>query len=114
MGMARDIVADAAGNVYIAVGSSIWRVDPNGVITTVTTQDGSSDFYPFRLSLAPDGELYFSSGTRISKLTLGGQRVDIIGWGPDPGKGVQPTQARLYDASGLLLDTEGNLRAPAC
>lgn len=109
MGMARDIVADAAGNVYIAVGSSIRRVDSNGVITTLTTQDGSSDFYPFGLFLATDGELYFSSGTRISKLTVDGQRVDIAGWGENPGEGVQPAQARLYDASGLLLDPEGNL-----
>jgi hypothetical protein len=109
MGVARDIAADAAGNVYIAVSASIRRVDPNGVITTLTTRDGSSDFYPFGLSLASDGELYFSSGTRVSKLTADGQRVDIIGWGSDSGEGVQPSEARLYDASGLLLDTEGNL-----
>lgn len=109
IGMARDIVADAAGNVYMAIGSSIRKVDSNGVITTLSTQDGVSGFYPFGLFLAVNGELYFSSGTRVSKLTPDGQRVDIIGWGTDSGEGVQPSQAKLYDASGLLLDPEGNL-----
>jgi sugar lactone lactonase YvrE len=109
MGMARDIVADAEGNVFIAVSSSIRKVDINGVITTLATRDGASDFCPFGLFLASDGELYFSSGTRISKLTRDGQRVDIIGWGTDPGEAVRPPQARLYDASGMLLDPDGNL-----
>jgi M6 family metalloprotease-like protein len=109
IGMPRDIASDGAGNIYIAAGSTVRKVDANGVITTVAAKDGSGDLYPFGLLVAADGDVYFSSGTRISKITQDGRRLDIAGWGSDPGERVAPGQARLYDASGIAIDSDGRL-----
>jgi len=109
IGMPRDIALDSSGNLFIADGAWIREVDATGTIATLASQDGSTEFDAFSLYVARDGELYFASGTRISKLTKDGQRVDIAGWGSDPGEGVLPLEARLYDASGLLLDSAGSV-----
>jgi len=121
------IVADVAGNLYIAdsVNHRIRKVDPNGIITTVAgtgTAGYSGDGGPATqarinrprgIALDAEGTLYFASSGdhRIRKVDPNGIISTVAGTGTAgySGDGGPATQARFDTPAHLALDTSGNL-----
>src|SRR5262249_55111275 len=118
-----DLVADAAGNVYILDkgNGSVRKIGADGVITTVAgtgvvncnSPDGGAAAstplcHPQAIAVEPPGDLYIADGFRVRKVgadglitTFAGD-VDIPYTGPilrDP----------LFEAYGLVFDSAGNL-----
>lgn len=119
LGAPRGIAADAAGNVYVTdAKSSIRRISPDGVVTTVAgspTPDKSKDgvgpaarFADLSESLAIDaaGNLYAMDGHfKIRKITPAGE-VSTLAAGSDIPKRVNE---RFFGVSNVAADKEGNV-----
>jgi sugar lactone lactonase YvrE len=77
---ANAIVADAAGNVYIADGELIRKVTPAGLVTTVAGQVGHVGLRTgplpgslgiiTQLAIAPDGVLHLTADNALVKVRL--------------------------------------------
>ena len=117
------VATDAAGNVYIAEGFRIRKVNPAGIITTFAGGAGegfSGDGGPATLAklerpsaVATDahGNVYVSTGSRVRKVTPGGIIFTIAGTGAAGffGDGGRATAARLNFPEGLAVDGAGNV-----
>ncbi len=120
---ANGLALDGSGNVYVADGNRIRRIDVGGVITTIAgtgergfggdggpaTEAQLSDAR--RLVLDGSGNLYLTDGNRIRRIDVGGVITTIAGTGEQGygGDGGAATAARLNRPSGLSLDGSGNL-----
>ena len=117
----RGKVADASGNIYIAIASdrSIRKVAPNGVITTFVASmltPGETNPAPANLlALAIDaaGNLYVADATvnRVRKITSSGSVSIIAGTGTAnfTGDGGPATAATFRGPSGIAVDAAGNV-----
>jgi len=100
-----DVESSTDGILYIADGGGIRTVSPSGTMQTVSKLTG--------LALAIDhlNNLYISQSRKVVKLT-GSGAVEVVA-GSDylggDGDGRKATSARLSNALGLAVDTEGNL-----
>ena len=122
-----DVVADNAGNLYIAdmMNNRIRKVNSAGVITTYAgtgTLGYSGDggpavnanlYHPLYMCLDPAGNLYFTdqNGDLIRKISPAGIISTITGNLPVgySGDGGPLAQAQFMSISGLQTDAAGNL-----
>ena len=121
-----DVVADAAGNLYLTEtwGNRLRKIAPNGTITTVV--GGPAGFGgdngpaaaamingPKGLARDAAGNLYFSDSRnrRVRRISSLGVITTVAGNGvtADAGDGGNARSASFVDPSGLAIDGAGNL-----
>ncbi len=134
LGSAQGVAIDKMGNIYIAAGSRIRRVDNNGIITTVVgtgvygySGDGglaiNANISPTSIAVDGIGNLYFSSEYfyqdrstyirehRIRKVDVNGIITTVVGGGAPGfgGDGGPATSAKINTPKGIKIDASGNL-----
>ena len=121
----RDVVLDTVGNLWIADGPRIRKVDTSGVITTVAgnrtntysgdggTATNASLNNPPSLAIDDAGNLFIADGSnaRIRKVDTNGIITTIAGTGQTAfsGDGGPATNASFNYPSAIVLDDVGNL-----
>jgi uncharacterized protein (TIGR03437 family) len=121
----QDLALDSAGNLFIADGLRIRRVDVHGLIQTVAgdgyvhTGDGgpATDgwlYHPSAVALGRGGNLYIAdAGTeRIRQVTVSGAISTFAGTGVVGGAfkdGVAAVAANLNSPMGVAADPAGNI-----
>jgi uncharacterized protein (TIGR03437 family) len=118
------VAADSAGNLFIAQGASIRKVDTAGIITTIAgtgipgaTGDGgpASAATVFLTGIAVDGSgnLYFTDpiNQRVRKIDTAGMITTVAGTGQQgfSGDGGPAVNAKLALPQGIAADTAGNI-----
>ena len=119
------VSTDSAGNVYVADGDRIRRIDVSGVISTFAgtgnwgySGDGGPAAearlrWPSGITTDSAGSLYVadSLNDRVRKIDSMGIITTIAGTGEEgySGDGGPATEARLFDPRGVALDATGNL-----
>lgn len=88
-GNADGVVADAAGNLYVADGYKIRKVTPSGIVSTLAggvTQglaDGQGSvagfYYAKKIAIDGSGNLYVADNNRIRKITPSGLVTTLVG-----------------------------------
>lgn len=100
---------DPAGNIYVADGYStarIRKISPSGVTTTLSSTFNRILGMVFDTS----GNLFFTSGGEIRKLTSGGVSTVIAGRSAVPGNVDGTGSAAVFaKPSGITIDPAGNL-----
>jgi sugar lactone lactonase YvrE len=127
LGSPYGVAVDAAGNLYIAAGGRIRKVDTAGVITTVAGGGSSAALYsgdngpataarlnnPFGLAVDSLGNIYIADcmNFRVRKVTTAGVITTVAGNGlfRYGGDGGPATNAWLSTPTGMARDAAGNL-----
>ena len=111
------VVADRAGNVYFgsSICGTVRKIDTSGVLSTYAG-NGSPSFVhtPWALAMDNSGNLYACDdgvGTRVYKVTPSGAITVIAGNGTSgfSGDGGLATNAQLFEARGVAVDSAGNV-----
>ena len=101
--------ADGSGNVFVADNQNrlLRKVDSRGNISTIAGYTGNV----FDLQLDTPGNLYFTDGLRIYRLTTAGVLSTIAGTGESgfKGDGGPATSAAFKGIQGIALDKAGNI-----
>jgi uncharacterized protein (TIGR03437 family) len=120
------LAVDAAGNLYIADGSSVRKVSPDGTITTFA---GTGSFSgdpgdggpatsallqaPFGLAFDANGNLYISDqyANNVRKVSPNGVITTVAGTGSGGtlGDGGPALSAQLLSPESIAIDGAGNL-----
>ena len=122
MDVPQDVAVDSAGNLYIALGHRIRRVDASGIITTVAGTGRQGDggdggpaveaqiTHASGVAVGGAGDLYIAdaSNHRIRRVDASGTIVTIAGGGSG-GDGGPAVEARLKRPKKMALDDAGNL-----
>lgn len=118
------VASDAAGNIYIAQGATIKKVNTAGVITTIagtglpgSTGDGglatAATFFANNVASDAAGNLYLadSINQRIRKIDTSGIINTIAGTGQQgySGDGGPALAAKLALPQGVTVDSQGNV-----
>jgi uncharacterized protein (TIGR03437 family) len=109
------VAVDSAGNVYIAdTGNQrLRKVTPDGTITTA-----GAGLYFYGVAADTFGNVYASTGGRVERISPDGTQTQVAGGGPPPnlllgyqcaGNGEPATKAYLNTATGIAVDSAGNL-----
>jgi len=104
------LVADAAGNIYVAdIGSSqIRKISPAGSVTTLVSHSAGLSL-SFGICIDNAGNLYVTEASSICKITPNGI-LTIVAGNPIPGyKDGNGILASFNNPHGLVLDASGNL-----
>ncbi len=125
LGQGNGICFDAAGNLYVAAGSKIRRIDTAGIITTFAgtgVQGYSGDggpasaaqfFKPSKITIDRHGNMYIADefNNRIRKIDVAGIITTVAGNGATgfSGEGVQATVAQCEHPVGVCIDECDNL-----
>jgi hypothetical protein len=97
---------DAAGNLFIAGFSNVFKVSPAGVVTPFLHSTNNADDFT-AIAFAPDGTLWATSPfNRIRQFGPQGQLLQSIGVG-----GANPTN--IYGLQGLAFAPDGTLHFAA-
>lgn len=108
------VAIDAQGNMFIAAGTQIRKVSPEGIITTLEGFVGSYSLnYPRALTIDSKGFLYVADygNNRILRMRPDGI-IDIVagsGINGDSGDGGQASAARLSYPQGIAVDSQDSL-----
>ena len=124
----RDVEVDRLGNIYIADldNSCIRKIDPSGVITTISGIPGSPGFSgdsgmatdaqlgePFSIAVDKTGNLYIATraNQRIRKVDPSGIITTIAGTGSVTynGDNIPATSANLNFPTGVAVDKYGSV-----
>jgi sugar lactone lactonase YvrE len=116
---------DKSGNLYVSAGSSVRRITPSGIISTVAGNgnygdgpDGASATatslkYAQGITIDASGNLYVVDqySHRVRKITPTGAIITVAGSGTSGpgGDGGQATKALLSYPSDVAVDAAGNL-----
>lgn len=118
------LAVDAAGNVYVAdnLNSTIRKVTPGGVVTTLAGLVGSSSSIdgtgsaarfvnPGGVAMDGEGNLYVTdAGATLRKVTPAGEVTTLAGLAGSYGSVDGPGRAaRFRGLSGVALDVAGNI-----
>ena len=111
------IVADKAGNVYFgsSICGTVRKIDPSGVLTTFAGNSSPSFMHtPWGLAMDNSGNLYAVDdgvSSRVYKVTPAGAITIIAGNGTNGplGDGGPATNAELFEARGVAVDSAGNV-----
>ena len=117
----RGVAVDGPGNVYIAAGSRIRKVDSTGTITTIAGRGGffggdggpaveAQFHYPSGMAVDVAGNLYIADtgNHRIRKVDATGTITTIAGR-TFSGDGGPASQAQLSEPEGVAADRAGNV-----
>ena len=117
------VAVDAAGNVYVPGNSAIFRVTPDGTLSTFAGQAGKPGWVdgtgsaaqfnaPCGLALDSAANLYVADNynSTIRKITPAGVVTTLAGLAGGPGKTDGAREAAHFsNPEGLALDSAGNL-----
>lgn len=118
-----DVVADAAGNIYVAdnLNHRIRKITPAGLVSTLAG-DGTAAYAngtgtaaklknPSGLAFDKEGNLIIADrlNHRIRKITPDGVVTSIAGDGTTGFKDGEAGAARFADPYGVAVDTKGNI-----
>jgi RHS repeat-associated protein len=118
------LATDRDGNLYVAAGDRIRRIDADGIISTVAgggmmgPGNGGpatlAEVHPSELAVAPDGSLYFTEFNTIRRIDRDGIVTLVAGDGNPTsvftGEGMPATQASLPgQLTGLAVGPDGTL-----
>jgi sugar lactone lactonase YvrE len=99
------VAVDSKENLYISAGGGVYKVDPTGTITKVTTKFG------FGLAVDRRGNLYVAEGQNeiVSQLGPDGSVTVVAGTGNRgfSGDGGPATRAQLEYPVAVTIDTQG-------
>jgi sugar lactone lactonase YvrE len=120
-----DVAVDSAGNVYTAdSGSTIRKITPGGVVTTLAGTTGmfgsangtgaAARFHfdaPAGLAVDSVGDVYFADrfNHTIRKITAGGVVTTLAGIAGMIGSANGTGDARFFSPSGVAVDSAGNV-----
>jgi uncharacterized protein (TIGR03437 family) len=118
-----DVAVDGIGNLYIADGTRIRKVNVAGIITTIAgngTMGFSGDggparaaqlVSPRRVAADSSGNVYIADSNRVRKVTAAGGITTLAGDGSPSfgGDGGPANSAQINAPSGLGIDGAGNL-----
>ncbi|OGG55416.1 MAG: hypothetical protein A3F84_05950, partial [Candidatus Handelsmanbacteria bacterium RIFCSPLOWO2_12_FULL_64_10] len=119
-----DVTVDAAGNLYLAHGNYVRKVDAEGIITTIAGSSGvanGGDGGPATqaslsavggIAVDAHGVVYVAADDRVRRIGLDGTITSLAGGGASLGDGGDPTKGQVraasiaIDANGILYLTE--------
>ena len=108
LGNTQTVAVDSQGNIYLvdSGNSNLFRVSPGGTITTVTEVAGAAG-----IAVDASGNLFIADRVLIYKVSGAGVITTVAGNGSQgfSGEGRPATSASLFEASGVPVDTSGNL-----
>ena len=102
------VVRAPSGSVFVSSQNLLQRLDAAGTPTTVAQAD--SDIGP--LAVAPNGDLYYATSTRVFRLAGGGgPSIHIAGTGVEGGggDGGPAVDAQIDQPHGLAIAADGAL-----
>ena len=107
------VTVDGAGNLFIAEGQRVRKVDPPGIISTVASglrfpravvADGAGNLF------LAEGSRIIAEGGRILKVDPSGTITTVAGYAFDlVGDGGPATSARLVNPQAVAVDGAGNV-----
>lgn len=104
------VALDPAGNLYVGVyspASSIYRISPTGVVTTLYASQ-RSPFSPYSLAVDAGGTVFVADENRIWRVTPDGGATLFAGGSRGYANG-SGTAARFDGPRQLAVDGDGNL-----
>ena len=117
------IVADAAGNLYVADGGKIRMVTTGGVISTVAggaamSADGTGAAAGFSaiqaLALDSLGNLFIADSNKVRRMTTAFAVSTVAGGGTALGDGVAATSAQFTSLCAIALDASNVVHVADC
>jgi hypothetical protein len=106
------LTVDEAGNLYFESGSSLRKVAPTGILSTVGPPEFSNSLRG-GFAVGHDGSIYFCEGVFLRKLSPAGTESTIAGvtttMPEDSGDGGPAVKAGLFSCMDVALTSSGSI-----